>query len=219
MKNKSSEKYKISDLEEAQFESGSRGRVLKNLLSIKRKREMNLLEWEHLLKVSDKFVDTYEIDHQFSSNDICDMHKAWLKPIYKWAGEYRNVNMSKDDFHFAAAHLIPKLMQDFENIELKRYTPCCFSSMDEVITSIAVVHTEFILIHPFREGNGRLGRMLSALMALQFGLPMLDFGGIKGRKKQEYFAAVRAGLDRNYLPMEKIFKYVVDRTIRLYKDE
>ena len=70
-----------------------------------------------------------------------------------------------------------------------------------------------MLIHPFREGNGRVGRLLAVLMGLQAGLPPLDFGNIKGRKRQEYFAAVRAGMDRDYEPMEKVFSDVIGRTL------
>ena len=79
--------------------------------------------------------------------------------------------------------------------------------------ALAVVHTEYILIHPFREGNGRIGRVLAVLMALQAGLPPLDFGGIKGRKRLEYFVAAQAGMDRNYKPMEKVFSDVIRRTV------
>ena len=51
-------------------------------------------------------------------------------------------------------------------------------------------------------------------MVLQAELPSLDFAGIKGRTRQEYFAAVRSGLDRNYEPMERIFSDVVRRSRR-----
>jgi cell filamentation protein len=54
-------------------------------------------------------------------------------------------------------------------------------------------------------------------MALQAGLPPLDFSLIKGRKKEEYFTAVRYGLERNYGPMEKIFDEVVEWSVRLRK--
>ncbi len=59
--------------------------------------------------------------------------------------------------------------------------------------------------------------MLAVLMALQAGLPPLDFGGIQGRKRQEYFSAIQAGLDKNYKPMEKIFSAIIRRTIRVQK--
>ena len=56
-------------------------------------------------------------------------------------------------------------------------------------------------------------------MALQAGLPPLDFTEFVGKRKEEYFAAVRAGMDRNYQPMEKIFSDVILLTLRSYEDK
>lgn len=72
---------------------------------------------------------------------------------------------------------------------------------------------ELVLIHPFREGNGRAARVLSILMALQAGLPLLDFSSIAEEKKPEYFAAVQAGLDKNYAPMERLFAGIIERSL------
>jgi cell filamentation protein len=52
------------------------------------------------------------------------------------------------------------------------------------------------------------------LMGLQAGLPALDFGGIRGTRKREYFAAVHAALSRDYDPMTKIFRQVIARTLK-----
>lgn len=207
-------RYDISGLVEAQFEPGSHRRVLKNLLGIKSKREMDRVEAEEYLRALEEVSDIYDKDYRFIASDVCRIHKIWLENIYEWAGCYRNVNVSKDCFIFAAARQIPRLMDEFEKGPLREFTPCRLRSNEELVKGIAVVHTELMLIHPFREGNGRTGRMLASLMALQAGLPSLDFGGIKGRKRHEYFAAVRAGLDKNYTPMEKIFTSVVQRTLR-----
>jgi cell filamentation protein len=48
------------------------------------------------------------------------------------------------------------------------------------------------------------------------GLPALYFDKLSGRKRQEYFAAVRAGLDRNYEPMTKLFIAVIERTLQIH---
>lgn len=202
---------------EAQFEPGSRGRVLKNLLSIKSKREMDRVEAREQLRALEELSNLYNADHRFTSADICKMHKIWLGKIYEWAGQYRQVNVSKGDFPFAAAKQVPGLMAEFEKGPLKKFTPCRFRDQKDVARAMAIVHTELVLIHPFREGNGRVARILSTLMVLQAGLPPLDFGGIKGRKREEYFAAVRAGLDNNYEPMERIFNDVIRRTLRIRK--
>ena len=96
------------------------------------------------------------------------------------------MNLSKGDFPFAAANQISRLMMDLEKGPLREYTPCRFTAVSEIARAIAVVHTELLLIHPFREGNGRVARLLAVLMALQAGLPPLDFGNMKGRKRQEF---------------------------------
>jgi hypothetical protein len=57
-------------------------------------------------------------------------------------------------------------------------------------------------------------REMATLMALQAGLPLLNFSGISGRKKEAYFAAVQAGLARDYVPMEKVFRSVVEKTLK-----
>lgn len=89
--------------------------------------------------------------------------------------------------------------------------------MDERARALAVVHTELVLIHPFREGNGRCSRLLAVLMGLQAGLPALDFDGVRGEEKRRYIAAVQAGLDRDYEPMTAVFRRIIMRTLRLQR--
>lgn len=105
-------------------------------------------------------------------------------------------------------------MQELERGALREFTPCRFENPDEQARALAVVHAELILIHPFREGNGRCTRLLATLMGLQAGLPALDFGGIRGETKRRYIAAVHAALGRDYQPMTGIFRGVIARTLR-----
>ncbi len=213
---KSSGRYDASGIIEGQFEPGSRGRVSRNLIGTKRKREMDAVESKELVRTVEKLIRVYDENHRFNALDLCNMHKEWLGRIYEWAGHYRRVNLAKGGFTFAAAHVIPPLMAEFEERCLAVYTPCRMGAKNEMIHALAAVHVELLLIHPFREGNGRLARLLASLMALQAGLPLLDFGMLKGGRKQEYFTAVQSGLDRNYGPMEKIFDEVIERTLRLH---
>lgn len=207
-------KYSTTGLIEAQFEPGSGGRVLKNRLGIRSKREMDKIEKKEQLRAIEKLTGIYDRHHRFTAVDICNIHEIWLGKIYEWAGKYRQVNVSKEDFIFAAAAQVPKLMLELEKKELHEFTPCHFKSKEQVIRALAVIHTELIIIHPFREGNGRAARMLAILMGLQSGLPPLDFSGIVGRKKKEYISAVHAGMAGNYGQMEKIFGYLIRRTQR-----
>jgi len=207
-------RYDVSGLVEAQHERGSHGRVLKNLLGIRAQREMARAEAAAQYNVYLDFVLELDKHHRFTAADICGIHRKWLGSIYAWAGHYRRVNLTKDRFPFATAEHIPRLMQDFEQGPLRTYTPCVFEAEADVVRALAVVHAELVLIHPFREGNGRVARFLAVAMAMQAGYPPLDFGGIRGKRRHTYFAAVRAGLEKNYALMEEIFRGVIKRTVR-----
>jgi cell filamentation protein len=54
-------------------------------------------------------------------------------------------------------------------------------------------------------------------MGLQAGLPALVFDKLSGRKRRQYFAAVQAGLDRNYDPMTNLFTAVIERTLQVHE--
>lgn len=201
---------------ETEFEPGSRGRVLRNLLGIRSAREMSRAESEALLRAQEHLVDSFSLEHRFTAGDICEIHRVWLGHIYAWAGQYRSVNIAKGDFHFAAAGQVPRLMMELERQALVRHTPCRYSDYDVIACAIAVVHAELILIHPFREGNGRCARLLALLMGLQAGLPPLDFGVLSGRGNRTYIAAIHAAMGADYIPMMAIFRDVVYRSLHRY---
>lgn len=108
---------------QAEFEPDSRGRVLRNLLGITRARDMALAESQALALAQEQAVEIYSEDQRFTAQDICGLHRLWLADIYAWAGRYRNVNMAKGGFPFAAAQQIPRLMREFEHSVLERFTP------------------------------------------------------------------------------------------------
>lgn len=190
---------------EAEFEPGSRGRVLRNLLGIVRARDMAEAESEALEIAQEAALERYGPRYRFSAKDVCELHRLWLGPIYPWAGEYRTINIGKGGFQFAHAPLIPKLMTELERGPLRRLTPCRQADKASVAGALAEVHAELILVHPFRDGNGRLARLLALLMALQADLPPLDFSPFARRGKRAYIAAIHAAMGKDYAPLRRLF--------------
>jgi cell filamentation protein len=207
------DRYDTANLPEDQYEPGSNGTVLRNKKGIIDPVEMGEAETNALWRAQKKLIGEVSSDQSFTAQDICNMHQLWLNGIYPWAGQLRVVNIGKGRFEFAQARFLPTLMDEFERLQLRKYTPCCFNSRDEVAHALAEVHVELMLIHPFREGNGRLGRMLATLMALQAGLPVLDFSLLDDDRREEYFAAVRAGMDRDYQPMKRLFADIIEESL------
>jgi cell filamentation protein len=206
------DRYDVSGLPEAQFEPGSKGQVLRNRRGITSKQDMDAAEARALEQAMNVLVRTYGQTHRFTAADLCNCHRLWLGEIYGWAGHYRQVNVSKDDFPFAAAMQVSALMVQFERDVLRRCTPCTFADRSEVVRAVAETHVELVLIHPFRDGNGRLARVLSTLMALQAGLPLLNFSMIAGKNKNAYIAAIQAGLDKRYVSMERLLDEIIEQS-------
>ncbi len=208
------DRYSTEGSRESACQPGSRGRVLANRLGIVRVREMQEAETRALLQLTDALLDEVDVTQRFTAADLRRWHARWLGGIYAWAGEYRQVNMGKGDFQFASAHLIPRLMAGYQREVLAVHTPCDGMDDARLLQALAHTHAEFILIHPFREGNGRLARLLNTLMALQAGLPVLDFDGLRGRAKRDYIAGIHAALGSDYAPLERVFASVLRRTRR-----
>ena len=124
---------------EAEFEPGSRGRVMRNLRGIRSMRAMARAESEALLDATNRVINQTHIDQRFKTADICRMHRLWLGNLYAWAGEYRQVNMVKDGFPFAAANQVPSQMQLFERGPSREFTPCRFAGIDDQAMAMGIV--------------------------------------------------------------------------------
>ncbi len=202
---------KASNLE-SDFEPGSNDRVLANKLGIFNAGEMDDTELRLLDCLYEDVLCSVEAGQRLTVADICEWHRRWLGNVYPWAGMYRTVNLSKGNFMFAAGGQVPRLMGNLDQEILAVHTPCAGMREDQLIDSIAIVHVEFILIHPFREGNGRLSRLLANVMAQQAGWLELDFTFWDDRK-DDYVAAVQSGLS-DYDSMKTMVRQVLRETVR-----
>lgn len=108
-------------------------------------------------------------------------------------------------------------MTAFETSLLAQWTPCRPGELPDVARAIAQVHAELLLIHPFREGNGRLARWLADLMAFQAELPApkVQFAGMGSRaERARYLAAVKAGYLMRYSDLTEFFVETLERRVR-----
>ena len=89
--------------------------------------------------------------------------------------------------------------------QLNMYTPCRPSSVVELLDALSSVHIELISIHPFREGNGRIARLLCDVMSVQAEIGPLDYTSWD-QTPDQYFAAIRAGARLDLKPMKHLFR-------------
>lgn len=209
-------RYTTATGSEGEYEPGSRGRVLRNLLGIKCVAEMNRIETVALGDLEQRYL----LDGSFTEHTpltaalIKQMHREWLGGIYEWAGTYRTVDMSKAGFAFPPAYLVAHNMATLESDTLAKLTPSQRGPIDEVCLAVAEVHAELLLIHPFRDGNGRIARVVANLMIAQAGLPIPDYAfvgrGWKARR-EGYLTAVMKGYRRDYDDLAFFFLRALER--------
>lgn len=71
---------------------------------------------------------------------------------------------------------------------------------EDILLQVAIVHAQFELLHPFKDGNGRIGRLLIPLFLYQkkaLSQPMFYLSEYLERHREEYYQRLKAISDNN----------------------
>ncbi|MEV0080647.1 Fic/DOC family N-terminal domain-containing protein [Nocardia neocaledoniensis] len=86
------------------------------------------------------------------------------------------------------------------------------------LLAIAAVHYQFEAIHPFIDGNGRIGRLLAVMLLVEWGLlpgPLLDLSSyIEPRRDRYYEGLLRVSTDGDWPGWFDFFLEVVEEQAR-----
>ena len=152
-----------------------------------------------------------ETKREIRESDILELHKATMKGIVeKYIGAYRPVQvyLRGSSFLPPPPNKVPKLMGEFIyklNRNPNKYGP---------ITLSALSHLEFESIHPFVDGNGRVGRLLANWVLMQGGYPPII---ISKRERLRYLRLLeQAQTKSNFYPLVVFFKKKVLEALDFY---
>jgi len=183
----------------------SEDEVLPNKLGLTDPQEIAEEEYRGFLRAEIKFESELDSIISFDWNLLSTIHKTALGHLYDFAGELRQVNLSKGGFLFPAAKFLHSVIRDFEETFLKTL-PDSFEDYEHLIEHNAPLHAELLYVHPFREGNGRTARLFADLIALKSGFKRFNFEKINEKKMPDYIRAVQSAADKNYEPMTTLFR-------------
>lgn len=103
------------------------------------------------------------------------IHKYLFEDIYDFAGKVRNVNIAKSNFRFAPVMYLDAALENIDKMPQ--------STFDEIVEK----YVEMNIAHPFREGNGRSGRIwLDLIFKAELGMVM-DWSMVD---KEDYLLAM-----------------------------
>lgn len=137
-----------------------------------------------------------------SCEALFTIHKFLFEDIYDFAGELRDINISKGNFRFAP---VMYLKVSLENIEKMPQ-----GSFDEIVEK----YVEMNISHPFREGNGRSMRIWLDLMLKKEIGKVIDWSMVD---KEDYFMAMERSpvkdIEIKHILREALIDDINDREI------
>ena len=201
---------------QAEFEPGSRNRVLRNLLGIVRVRDM---EDARIGCARDRAggctgtVSDRRIDSARATFGSCI--ELWLGRIYAWAGEYRNSRHRQGRISVRPCGPHPASHGGIrERSASTAHTVRWQRSRPSWREALAEVHAELILIHPFRDGNGRLARLAGSADGTSGRSAGSSISGHSiGRASVPTWRRFTRPWVATMLPLADLFRRVIDETV------
>ena len=168
-------------------------------------------------------LDMVKGDRPLRQTDVRQLHQIMLKEDYPQraitpdgrevfrtihVGVYKSepnhvVTADGDRHYYAEPNAVPGLMRDL----LDWYAEAEEEGALHPLLRAAILHHEFVAIHPFDDGNGRIGRIVMNFALMRAGYPPAI---IPVSKRLEYYAGLNAADHGDYLP---IVKYIGERLI------
>lgn len=131
--------------------------------------EKEVVNYFNILKI----IDTYK-QKQIDLSLIIDFHKQLMTGVDKAAGEIRNVKVvvgrykgEEGDVSLKVKHEPPHHAR--AEIEKDLHDLCGWVNANDIpaVLKTGIFHHEFVYIHPFEDGNGRVCRLLTSLIFIQ----------------------------------------------------
>lgn len=171
---------------------------------------------EHLEAINHKeaidfLEELVQDNNELSEIDIKNIHAIVLKGIdNENAGRYRIENVIIS----GASHIPPDAIIVPESMEKLIYRYDEWKEKYHPIIVAALLHAEFVKIHPFIDGNGRTARLLMNFEVMKNGYPPII---IKNEERLKYYDALDVGaLTGDYTDFVKMVTKQAEEMIDLY---
>ena len=145
--------------------------------------EREIFEAKNLARVV-SYIDKRAKEQELTLDVILSLHKMLISNIRDdIAGRFRQDN----EFVRVGSHIAPNPKEVIERLE-KMLAEYNATSHDNIIKRIARLHLSFEYIHPFCDGNGRIGRVINNYLLIREGFVSINIKFIDRKKYYEAFS-------------------------------
>lgn len=145
-----------------------------------------------LVAIHDEILQNHPDQIIITSEWLCARHKRLAGHLFPdWAGRFRDVNVQVGAHTPPPFYEVPIHTRQFcEDLSVRLHHIA--GNLDELADFFAWVDWRLQWIHPFRDFNGRIGRVLSAALLYRLGLPYAQLAPTDPEARQEYLSALHA---------------------------
>ncbi|MBI3033048.1 Fic family protein [Candidatus Woesearchaeota archaeon] len=173
---------------------------------IKKPDEVNEVDITLYKNVQDTYKKMSELRLR-SAHDIANVHKMMYQNIYTFAGKFRKIEVTfgvtENAITSDSRDIRKRLVLAIHNFKKDKKNKYLFEN-------ILRFHTTYEAIHPFRDGNSRLGRLLVAMDFFKEGYPPPI---LKKTNAQAYRSSLVKAINyNNYTSLLKLYYKVYKKT-------
>lgn len=168
------------------------------------------LEREGVKKALQYIIKLSEKKKQITPELINNVHREGFGFIFPdWTGKFRIIDVTVGEFEPPHYSRIPEFVKDLcdDLSERLRHLSSLESGekfLAEAIELLAWFQHRFIWIHPFKDYNGRVGRLLANLLTLNLNLPLFELKAETGKDRDRYIEALKTADKQDYSRLEDL---------------
>ncbi|MCP5518639.1 MAG: Fic family protein [Verrucomicrobiales bacterium] len=153
-----------------------------------------IVNYRKALRLSEQLLQ----DRPFCLNTLLKLHEVLMDSVRghnKGRGRFRTIQnwIGKPGSPMEEAAFIPPAPMHLQE-HLNRWEAYWHAEVPDVLVQLAIVHAQFEILHPFIDGNGRLGRMIIPLFLFEKGIltrPCFYLSAYFEARRDEYIARLR----------------------------
>jgi fido (protein-threonine AMPylation protein) len=157
-----------------------------------------------LARILDRILRTSAQDIVITPDWLCERHRDLAGDLFPdWAGRFRTTDVKVGTLEPPPYYQVPMLVRSFCDDLAERLRHLPEDDLTHIASLLAWVDWRFQWIHPFKDFNGRIGRLTLAALLYKLALPPVETAPTDPDGRRAYLDALRAGDAGDLLPLQQ----------------